>query len=440
MWRAERLEAEEEGALTRQALEVALAERLDPLAERLLRAGREEDHPHVLRRSTRSAAGPAPAARRPPCRCRSCPVPRRASDVGHRKRRPGADRTAELRQQTRLPMAPPSADSSGPAEHRRHQRRAGVGVSRRRPGSARRSSAVSPGGRRGPNGRASWCARRRRSAWHPPRRARRPRCRSRAAAPACAAGDGPAGSRRRSPPPPTAPERDARSRSPAPQRRQAGPLRPIAAPSRAATNRCRGRARLDPRRRPAARRSRHEPVGGVRSPPRRTAGSIASSSSRGSSARPCLGSPAGLRSPPFQAHCADIAAQHATSAPYHLPMLGAGSSPSSTSAGSASGSTGGGSSSSSWSSAGSRASTATCSATRRGDLEPYALAVVSALGFFGSILLHELGHAFVALRNGIGISEITLWMFGGIARLKRDPDSPGVRVPDRRRRPARDRC
>jgi Zn-dependent protease len=59
-------------------------------------------------------------------------------------------------------------------------------------------------------------------------------------------------------------------------------------------------------------------------------------------------------------------------------------------------------------------------------IEPYALAVVSALGFFGSILLHEFGHAIVALRNKIGITSITLWMFGGIAGLKRDPDTPGV--------------
>lgn len=57
--------------------------------------------------------------------------------------------------------------------------------------------------------------------------------------------------------------------------------------------------------------------------------------------------------------------------------------------------------------------------------EPYALAVVSALLFFGSILLHELGHAIIALRNGIGISHITLWMFGGIAGLDRDSRSAG---------------
>jgi Zn-dependent protease len=60
------------------------------------------------------------------------------------------------------------------------------------------------------------------------------------------------------------------------------------------------------------------------------------------------------------------------------------------------------------------------------DLAPYALAVASALAFFASILLHELGHAFVALRRGIGISDITLWMFGGVARMTRDSDSPGT--------------
>jgi Zn-dependent protease len=60
------------------------------------------------------------------------------------------------------------------------------------------------------------------------------------------------------------------------------------------------------------------------------------------------------------------------------------------------------------------------------DFAPYALAVASALLFFGSILLHELGHAIVALRHGIGISSITLWMFGGVARMERDSDSPGT--------------
>jgi len=57
---------------------------------------------------------------------------------------------------------------------------------------------------------------------------------------------------------------------------------------------------------------------------------------------------------------------------------------------------------------------------------PFVLAVASAAGFFGSILLHELGHALVATRNGIGISSIQLWIFGGMARMDREADSPGV--------------
>ena len=57
---------------------------------------------------------------------------------------------------------------------------------------------------------------------------------------------------------------------------------------------------------------------------------------------------------------------------------------------------------------------------------PYMLAVITALAFFASILLHELGHAVVALRNGVGISEITLWLFGGVARMTGDTRSPGA--------------
>ena len=55
---------------------------------------------------------------------------------------------------------------------------------------------------------------------------------------------------------------------------------------------------------------------------------------------------------------------------------------------------------------------------------PFLLAVLTAIGFFGSIVLHELGHAFVAIRNGIGIASIQLWIFGGMARMNRESDSP----------------
>ncbi len=59
----------------------------------------------------------------------------------------------------------------------------------------------------------------------------------------------------------------------------------------------------------------------------------------------------------------------------------------------------------------------------RGSTDAYVLAVVTAIGFFGSILLHELGHAIVAQRRGVGISSIQLWIFGGVARMERESDS-----------------
>lgn len=60
------------------------------------------------------------------------------------------------------------------------------------------------------------------------------------------------------------------------------------------------------------------------------------------------------------------------------------------------------------------------------ETKAYLLAVISGLLFFLCILLHELGHAVVAKRNGIGIIGIDLWALGGIAKLERDTDSPGV--------------
>ena len=56
----------------------------------------------------------------------------------------------------------------------------------------------------------------------------------------------------------------------------------------------------------------------------------------------------------------------------------------------------------------------------------YATAVASALLFFVSLVLHELGHALVARRQGISIAGIDLWFFGGIAKMNRDTDSPGA--------------
>jgi len=55
----------------------------------------------------------------------------------------------------------------------------------------------------------------------------------------------------------------------------------------------------------------------------------------------------------------------------------------------------------------------------------YATAVTGAVLFFVSLVCHELGHALVARRNGIRVTSIDLWFFGGLARLTREPGSPG---------------
>jgi Zn-dependent protease len=51
----------------------------------------------------------------------------------------------------------------------------------------------------------------------------------------------------------------------------------------------------------------------------------------------------------------------------------------------------------------------------------WAKALVVSLLFFLSILLHELAHAVVALRHGISMRSITLFIFGGVASMEKDP-------------------
>jgi Zn-dependent protease len=54
------------------------------------------------------------------------------------------------------------------------------------------------------------------------------------------------------------------------------------------------------------------------------------------------------------------------------------------------------------------------------------MAIAAALPFFGSLLLHELGHALQARREGVQIDGITLWLFGGVARLRGTFPSAGA--------------
>ena len=58
--------------------------------------------------------------------------------------------------------------------------------------------------------------------------------------------------------------------------------------------------------------------------------------------------------------------------------------------------------------------------------EAYFVAVAAVFLFFVSLVMHELGHALVARREGIEISGIDLWFFGGVAKLSRDTTSAGA--------------
>ena len=55
---------------------------------------------------------------------------------------------------------------------------------------------------------------------------------------------------------------------------------------------------------------------------------------------------------------------------------------------------------------------------------PWFLGLVAALLLFSSVLAHELGHSFVAIRQGIPVKSITLFIFGGLATLEKESETP----------------
>jgi Zn-dependent protease/CBS domain-containing protein len=54
--------------------------------------------------------------------------------------------------------------------------------------------------------------------------------------------------------------------------------------------------------------------------------------------------------------------------------------------------------------------------------------VVSAFVFLASLLAHELAHSVVAMRRGVRVEGITLWLFGGVSRFSSESSSPGAQV------------
>lgn len=60
-----------------------------------------------------------------------------------------------------------------------------------------------------------------------------------------------------------------------------------------------------------------------------------------------------------------------------------------------------------------------------GGILPLILGLISTLLLFASVLAHELGHSFVAIRQGIKVNSITLFLFGGLASLDKEAETPG---------------
>jgi Zn-dependent protease len=56
---------------------------------------------------------------------------------------------------------------------------------------------------------------------------------------------------------------------------------------------------------------------------------------------------------------------------------------------------------------------------------PLVLGLATGLSVFASVLAHELGHSWVAIKQGIQVKSIALFLFGGVASLEQEPATPG---------------
>jgi Zn-dependent protease len=58
----------------------------------------------------------------------------------------------------------------------------------------------------------------------------------------------------------------------------------------------------------------------------------------------------------------------------------------------------------------------------------WAAGIFTGALFLGSVLTHELGHALLARRSGLVVEDITLWAFGGLARIRGEAPNPGAEL------------
>ena len=60
--------------------------------------------------------------------------------------------------------------------------------------------------------------------------------------------------------------------------------------------------------------------------------------------------------------------------------------------------------------------------------ERWGVALTASSMLFASVIAHELSHSLVAIRNGIPVKGITLFIFGGVAQISREASKPGMEL------------
>lgn len=64
-----------------------------------------------------------------------------------------------------------------------------------------------------------------------------------------------------------------------------------------------------------------------------------------------------------------------------------------------------------------------------GQYMPYLLGGAVSLGLFAGVLVHEVAHSVIALRKGMKINAITLFLFGGVSQMEETTPDPRTELP-----------